>query len=281
MGLVNKYALIISGRTIPFNSCCDIRKVYDDIFYEEIKAVEPDDLPDGEVFRKSEVSVYSASQKIIHKGLYPESRIIEVFEQSLALLNDDKIDIFIRIALFHYLFGYIHPFYDGNGRTSRFISSYLLSKQLSPLIGFRLSYTIKENISKYYKAFEVCNDPRNMGELMPFAEMFLSIIEMSMRQLMETLTEKKQRWEYYRQRIKDLPNAEKPDVYKLYDLLIQAALFSNIGISRDELMKQLELSENTLRKRLELVPEKMILENRQKNRKYYLLDLDEVDMKFL
>ena len=280
VGLVVKYAALEDDHTMSFMTCQDIRKVYDDIFYEEIKATDPENLPDGEMFRRSGVEVQSATQKVIHKGLSPESKIIDTMNQSLKVLNDDSIDIIIRIAVFHYLFGYIHPFYDGNGRTSRFISSYLLSRQLNPLIGFRLSYTVKENISKYYKAFDVCNDPHNKAELTPFVEMFLNIVEISLQQLLDTLEEKKYKWEYYRQRISNLPNAEKTDISYLYELLIQAALFSNIGISREELLSQLKLSENTVRSRLKLIPEELLIENRQKGRKYYLLDLDVADKLF-
>ena len=277
VGLIAKYVMLERRQPMSFKTCQDIRKVYDDIFYEEIKANDPENLPDGEIFRRSGVEVQSAAQRVIHKGLMPESRIIETFEQSLSVLNDNDIDIFIRIAVFHYLFGYIHPFYDGNGRTSRFISSYLLSRELTPLIGFRLSYTIKENISKYYKAFEVCNDPHNKGELTPFVDMFLSIVEISMQQLLETLEEKKQKWDYYWKRIKLLPSADKANMFKLYDVLIQASLFSNIGIGRDELIKHMGLSENTVRNRLKLIPDIMLIENRQKGKKYYLLNLEEAD----
>ena len=280
VGLVAKYAALEDNQSMSFKTCQDIRKVYDDIFYEEIKATDPENLPDGEMFRKSGVEVQSATQKVIHKGLSPESKIIDTMNQSLAVLNDDDIDIFIRIAVFHYLFGYIHPFYDGNGRTSRFISSYLLSRQLNPLIGYRLSYTVKENISKYYKAFDVCNDPHNKAELTPFVEMFLNIVEISLQQLLETLEEKKYKWEYYCQRIGNLPNAEKTDISYLYELLIQAALFSNIGISREELLNELQLSENTVRSRLRMIPDILLIENRQKGRKYYLLDIDEADKFF-
>ncbi len=280
VGLIAKYVMLERRQPMSFKTCQDIRKVYDDIFYEEIKANDPENLPDGEVFRRSGVEVQSAAQRVIHKGLMPESRIIETFEQSLSVLNDNDIDIFIRIAVFHYLFGYIHPFYDGNGRTSRFISSYLLSRELIPLIGFRLSYTIKENISKYYKAFEVCNDPHNKGELTPFVDMFLSIVEISMQQLLETLEEKKQKWDYYWKRIKLLPSADKANMFKLYDVLIQASLFSNIGIGRDELIKHMGLSENTVRNRLKLIPDIMLIENRQKGKKYYLLNLEESDKLF-
>jgi Fic family protein len=280
VGLVAKYAALKDNPDITFKTCQDIRKVYDDIFYEEIKATDPENLPDGEMFRKSGVEVQSATQKVIHKGLSPESKIIDTMNQSLAVLNNDDIDIFIRIAVFHYLFGYIHPFYDGNGRTSRFISSYLLSHQLNPLIGYRLSYTVKENISKYYKAFEVCNDPHNKAELTPFVEMFLNIVEISLQHLLETLEEKKHKWEYYCQRIGSFPNAEKTDIAHLYELLIQAALFSNIGISREELLNELQLSENTLRSRLRLIPNTLLIENRQKGKKYYLLNLDATDKLF-
>ncbi len=280
VGLITKYVMLERRQPMSFKTCQDIRKVYDDIFYEEIKANDPENLPDGEIFRRSGVEVQSATQKVIHKGLSPESKIIETFEQSLSVLNDNDIDIFIRIAVFHYLFGYIHPFYDGNGRTSRFISSYLLSRELTPLIGFRLSYTIKENISKYYKAFEVCNDPHNKGELTPFVDLFLSIVEISMQQLLETLEEKKQKWDYYWKRIKVLPSADKANMFKLYDVLIQASLFSNIGIGRDELIKHMGLSENTVRSRLKLIPDIMLIENRQKGKKYYLLNLEEADKLF-
>lgn len=280
VGLIAKYVMLERRQPMSFKTCQDIRKVYDDIFYEEIKANDPENLPDGEIFRRSGVEVQSDAQRVIHKGLMPESRIIVTFEQSLSVLNDNDIDIFIRIAVFHYLFGYIHPFYDGNGRTSRFISSYLLSRELTPLIGFRLSYTIKENISKYYKAFEVCNDPHNKGELTPFVDMFLSIVEISMQQLLETLEEKKQKWDYYWKRIKLLPSADKANMFKLYDVLIQASLFSNIGIGRDELIKHMGLSENTVRNRLKLIPDIMLIENRQKGKKYYLLNLEEADKLF-
>ena len=280
VGLVTKYYTLMQGKKLMFQTCQDIRKVYDDIFYEEIKAAAPDHLPDGQIFRKDGVEVQSPAQKILHKGLYPESKIIQTMEQSLSVLNQDSIDIFIRIAIFHYLFGYIHPFYDGNGRTSRFISSYLLSEQLNPLIGFRLSYTIKENISKYYEAFRICNDAHNKGELTPFAETFLEIVSISMEQLWETLSEKKLKLEYYYHLIPNLPNAEQKSVSELYDLLIQAALFSNIGIGREELIHVMDLSENTVRSKLKAIPQQLLIQNIQKGKKYYLLNLEETDKLF-
>lgn len=159
VGLVKKYATLSQNEEIPLRTGRDIRKIYDDIFYDEISATDPSNLPDGTVFRKNNVNVYSPTQKVIHTGVHPESEIISIMDKSLNFLANADCDILIRIAVFHYLFGYIHPFYDGNGRTDRFISSYLLSKELNSLIGYHISYTIKENINKYYNAFDTCNHP--------------------------------------------------------------------------------------------------------------------------
>ena len=276
VGLVAKYEKLVQREELDFTCCEDVRKLYDDIFYEEIKANDPENLPDGKIFRKSAVEVLSASQKVIHKGLYPESKIIDAFEKSLEILNDKSIDYLIRTAVFHYLFGYIHPFYDGNGRTSRFISSYLLSQNLNPLIAFRLSYTIKENIKKYYDAFDICNNPLNKGELTPFVEMFIGIVESSMKQLLNSLEEKRRNLDYYDIFISNIYKQTK-NLTPLYYVLIQASLFTNIGISRDELISYMKCSGNTLTKMLNQIPEELLLVNQRKNKKFYLLNLDEIN----
>lgn len=276
VGLVAKYEKLAQREKLDFNCCEDIRKLYDDIFYEEIKATDPENLPDGKIFRKSAVEVLSASQKVIHKGLYPESKIIDAFEKSIEILNDKSIDYLIRTAIFHYLFGYIHPFYDGNGRTSRFISSYLLSQNLNPLIAFRLSYTIKENIKKYYEAFDICNNSLNKGELTPFVEMFLSVVETSMEHLLKSLEEKRNELKHYNEFIREFYEYDK-NLARLYYVLIQASLFTSIGISRDELISHMECSGNTLTKILNRVPQELLYVNQQKNRKFYCLNRDELN----
>ncbi len=277
VGLVNKYVLLMKSETLPLQTPEDVRKIYDDIFYEEIKATDPDDLPDGKIFRKSDVGVYSPTGKKIHDGLYPESEIISVMKKSLDFLNDNHYDILLRIAVFHYLFGYIHPFYDGNGRTSRFISSYMLSQNLNKLIGYRISFTIKEHINKYYEAFKICNHYNNRGDLTLFAEMFLGIVDVSMHQLYQALSERSEKLMHYINLITQLPDADDESMCRIYDYLIQAALFSNMGISQKELEHEMGLSYNTVRSRLKRIPEELLITNKQGNRSFYLLNLKAVD----
>lgn len=275
-GIVKKYLTLMNDSKISIKSSSDIRKIYDDIFLDEIKTDDIDNSPDGEIFRKESVSVQGNDGKIIHHGIMGEKNIISAMEKSISFLNDDKYDILLRLAVFHYLFGYIHPFYDGNGRTSRFISSYFLSKNLNHLIGYRISYTIRKNIQKYHKAFTICNHYNSHGDLTPFAEMFLAIVLESENDLLEALNTRSDKLHYYRNLICFLPDSEIKEMYILYDLLVQAALFSNEGISINDLCDYIEVSPATLRKRLKQIPENLCEVNTSHKKKYYSMNLEEM-----
>lgn len=275
-GIVKKYLTLMSNSEISIKSSSDIRKIYDDIFLDEIKIDDADNSPDGKFFRKSNVGIQGNDGKIIHRGITGENNIISAMEKSINFLNDDRYDILLRIAVFHYLFGYIHPFYDGNGRTSRFISSYFLSKNLNSLIGYRISYTIRKNIQKYYKAFTVCNHYNSHGDLTPFAEMFLTIVLESEKDLLDALNTRSDKLGYYRKLICFLPGNEIEETWRLYDLMIQAALFSNEGISINDLCGCIEVSPATLRKKIKQLPENLYDVNTSHKKKYYSMNLEEM-----
>ena len=277
-GLVQKYIMLQNNGDITINSCQDIRELYNDLVYAEIEEDNPHNLPDGEIFRKDSVSVESSAQKEIHRGVYPESKIIECMEKALKILDADGIDELAKTALFHYLFGYIHPFYDGNGRTSRFISSYLLSKEFESAIAYRLSYTIKENIKAYYQAFRTCNDKNNRGDLTPFVILFTGIVEESMNQLEEALKKRYYWLMHYKAMVQYLPYGLSDKYLDLYDYLIQASLFSEMGISTQELLDLMHIGRTTLSKRLDSLSEHGLLVKKPFGHlRFYKLNLEEAD----
>lgn len=191
------------------------------------------------------------------------------------------VAIYFRIAVFHYLFGYIHPFYDGNGRTSRFISSYLLATETeTPVIGYRLAATINENISKYYKAFKVCNEERNRGDLTPFVIAFLDIIENAYTELIDELESKAEILEYFTRHVYGLPSADDKKIANVYVALIQAALLSDNGIEITELAQMTGVSRSTAEKRLKLVDEAFLITNIIGKTKYYSADINAIDSLF-
>lgn len=273
-GLVDKYFKLISNEIIPLNNCKDIRTIYDALVLPEI---EKENLPDGILFRKEPVQVVSATQKEKHRGIMPESKIIESLNLCLDFLKNDDIDSLIKISAFHYLFGYIHPFYDGNGRTSRFISSYLIKNELDVLLALKLSYTVKNNINKYYKAFDVCNDRKNKGDITFFVVTFLELLSQASDDLYTKIADLNDQLNYYNNIINTLVNEKvlNDKQAKCIFILCQNRLFDDTYMNMNTLTELLEKSDTTTRKILKSLESKnLLVKSRNKNQYLYSANLD-------
>lgn len=183
-GMVNKYQKIIQQGFEPIESVGDIRKEYDEILLMDITNEDDNDRPDGVIFRKNSVEITSGT-KVIHKGLNGEGKIIDMLERGLKILNDNNMNLLIRVAIFHYLFEYTHPFYNGNGRMGRYLASLYLSSELNILCALQLSIACTHHSRKYYESFEVTNDVRNKGDLTVFIINFLEIYLSGLDELKE------------------------------------------------------------------------------------------------
>ncbi len=257
--IVSKYAMLTSSEPIPFASCADIRRFYDEFALPEVCAEDPDNAPDGEVFRRGPVSIGSPTGKDIHRGLMPEAAILREMDTALHILHHDELPRVIGIAVFHYLFGYIHPFYDGNGRTSRFITSYYLSREFDlPILGVRLSAAIKKDLPRYYMLFEAANKELNRGELTFFIEGFLDIVRQSAADSLVLLQEKIEGLMKFQQRLNDTlqASASSPDelTQRIYFILLQAAIFQTGGATIQEIAATAEKSRNTIDSRIAQIP---------------------------
>ena len=273
-GLVDKYFKLISNEIIPLNNCEDIRTIYDALVLPEI---EKENQPDGILFRKEPVQVVSATQKEKHRGIMPESKIIESLDLCLDFLKSDDIDSLIKISAFHYLFGYIHPFYDGNGRTSRFISSYLIKNELDVLLALKLSYTVKNNINKYYKAFDVCNDRKNKGDITFFVVTFLELLSQASDDLYTKIADLNDQLNYYNNIINTLVNEKvlNDKQAKCIFILCQNRLFDDTYMNMNTLTELLEKSDTTTRKILKSLESKnLLVKSRNKNQYLYSANLD-------
>ena len=265
-GIVQKYALLQTRPDIALRTCADVRDVYDDLVLTEVRISDPHNVPDGTYFRTKMVHVINEAGIPIHDGIEPEARIIEEMDQALDVLNDESREPLLRIALFHFLFGYIHPFYDGNGRTNRFISSYLISRQYEPIVGLGISHAVKQEIEKYYKAFSRCEHPLNRGDITPFVIAFSEICVNAMCNLRDALTEKKSQMDMYLHRSAVL--VPEP-LRTLVESLITATLFTFDGVTAKELCEAERLSRQTLYKRLSELRKLGLLQEEKIGRKVF------------
>lgn len=274
--MVQSYFKLNSSELNKIESALDIREIYDLLLDGEI---DNEDLPDGKIFRAEQCDVLkkSGNQKVIHKGVLPESKIIEKVNEMINFLNDDsKGSLLIRIAIAHYYFGYIHPFYDGNGRCSRFISSMYLKQQFSSFTAISLSKGCNTQKNKYLEAFEVTNKLTNRGELNCFIESFLEILKDSQEDVITQLKEKKYILDEFRKLLfADAYFEDKSEnVIDVFFVLGQDTLFSSDkGLTVSQLANIVGISEQTSRKILsELIKMKKVDNSGNKPKLYYISD---------
>jgi len=81
-------------------------------------------------------------------------KVPDLLEELIEWVNDNPLNLNIveRISVFHHQFVWIHPFFDGNGRTARLVMNLLLMKW-----GYPPVIVLKVDRMKYYRALEDAN----------------------------------------------------------------------------------------------------------------------------
>ena len=279
-GIVNKYIHIIDNKSINLNTSQDVRKLFDEILSNEVCREDPDDLPDGKIFRKNSVSIIGETQKTIHIGILPEEKIISYMDTALLFLNNSKVPLFTRIAIFHYLFGYIHPFYNGNGRMARFITSLYLAKHFHPLVALQLSAIIKEYRKEYYNLFTTVENDYNRGDLTSFV---IGTYKFIRKAIQHTVNDLNSKLEEYKNMIillnkhdgfKKVLNTRNANI--ICNILLQASIFSDIGATISEITASAKISENTFRKHLKSIPNQYLIFAKSSKPYRFKLDIEKI-----
>jgi Fic family protein len=118
--------------------------------------LEGDDANYSGRFRDDKVYVRSSSNEIKHEGVdfnLIETALNEVIE--LTTKNQRYFPKVIRGILLHYFLAYIHPFFDGNGRTARALFYFKAMKNNLQFVELlSVSAYLKNHGSQYEKSFE-------------------------------------------------------------------------------------------------------------------------------
>ena len=176
-----------------------------------------------------------ATGEIVYTPPVGEQEILKLLSNLEEYINSDNdIDPLVKLAVIHYQFEAIHPFYDGNGRTGRILNIlYLVLKNLleSPIL--YLSKYIIRNKSDYYR---LLNEVTNTGR---WEEWIIYMIKGVEETASETLRLVKSIDAFINNTAAEIKQA-LPDLYsrELVDLLFfefytkNSYLVDGLGISR-------------------------------------------------
>ncbi len=98
--------------------------------------------------------------EIVYTPPQEKDEILDLLNNFLEHYNINQTDLspLINLAVLHYQFESIHPFYDGNGRTGRILNIlYLIVNDLLDIPILYLSSYINENKTQYYKYLNQVN----------------------------------------------------------------------------------------------------------------------------
>ena len=137
----------------------------EDMILSIYRLVTKDTLDPGDIverYRNEPVYVCDAG---LNKAIYEGPAFSDVPSMMSALIqfihdDTDGIHPLIKACILHFTFVYIHPFFDGNGRTARAISyMYLLQRGYSFFKFFSISSIVREQKAKYYKTIMDAENP--------------------------------------------------------------------------------------------------------------------------
>ena len=106
-------------------------------------------------------------------------KIDDLMTELINWVCEYPIDIVIKAAIFHHRFVWIHPFFDGNGRTARLIFNLLLMQA-----GFPPAIILKNDRKKYYDALNNSNN----GDYSKLLLLVLQALERSLDIYLASLT---------------------------------------------------------------------------------------------
>jgi Fic family protein len=243
-GLVKKYDLLLKRDIIQIQQCLELNS--------------------AGVRRQSGTNLKNA---LTGEIVYTPPQEYETIQNLLASLEKyinepNEIDPLINMALIHYQFESIHPFYDGNGRTGRIINIlYLVLNELLDIPILYLSRYIIRNKKNYYRLLQEVRTEGNWEEWVLY---ILDGVEKTSLETIELIYQ-----------IDSLMIESKNEIRnklpKIYSKELLEVLFMHPYTKIDFLIDRLSISRKTASKYLNLLEEHGILYSKKiKNSKLFI-----------
>lgn len=132
---------------------------------------------DAEIgYRKTGVQVVSSAQKVIYNA--PEAKYIrQMMDELFAFCADEDVHPLLKSAVAQIYMLTVHPFCDGNGRTSRALSYKILLSSGYDIFRFiPVSGVLSDERKAYYKAIMESQNSENGYDFTYFTDFYLGML---------------------------------------------------------------------------------------------------------
>lgn len=206
------------------------------------------------------------SGEVVYTPPQDADHIKSLMANLVEYINDSDMsdcDPLVKMAIIHFQFESIHPFYDGNGRTGRILNIlYMIIQELLDLPVLYLSSYIIRNKADYYRLIQRVRDGE---EWEPWLLFMLDGVEQTSRQSVIMIRSIRALMNDYKRRIRD-------ELPKIYSQELLNNLFRHPYTKIEFVEKDLGVSRLTATKYLNQLTEKGLLQKKKKGRTNYFIN---------
>lgn len=206
----------------------------------------------------------SVTDETIYTPPQDYDEILRLMANLERYINDPQIqdcDPLIKMAIIHFQFESIHPFYDGNGRTGRIINIlYLVLEKLQSIpILYHSNYIIKDK-TEYYRLLQAVREEDSWEEWILF---MVKGVEMTARETIELIIKIKELMLNYKHKLRSN--------YKFYSQDLLNNIFKHPYTKIEFVVKDLGVSRLTAANYLnKLSEDKMLRKEKLGTGNYYI-----------
>jgi len=206
----------------------------------------------------------SSTGEVIYTPPQGPEEIKNLMANLEKFINDKEIctfDPLVKMAIIHYQFESIHPFYDGNGRTGRIINIlYLILEKLQNLPILYLSNYIIKNKSDYYRLLQEVRDKNNWEDWVLF---MIKGIEQTSRETINLILQIRELMMRYKHTLREQ--------YKFYSQDLLNNLFKHPYTKIEFIQRDLNVSRITAANYLnQLADDKILTKKKLGTGNYYI-----------
>jgi Fic family protein len=208
----------------------------------------------------------ASTGEIIYTPPQDPEEIKDLMTNLEKFINDKEssdFDPLVKMAIIHYQFESIHPFYDGNGRTGRIINIlYLIQEKLQDLPILYLSSYIIKNKSAYYRLLQEVRTKNNWEEWLLF---MIKAVDQTSRETIDLIIKIRDLMMNYKRALRDN--------YKFYSQDLLNNLFKHPYTKIEFIQRDLKVSRITAANYLnQLADDKLLTKKKLGTANYYIND---------